>query len=691
MTKKEYVYLDRELSWLQFNERVLQEAEDPNVPLIERLKFLGIYSNNLDEFFRVRIPTVQKMVSYGSKALPLLEFNPKKTLKDVYAYNIKLQKRFEKTYSNLKKELAKESIYFKNETELSEQQIVEVKKYFKKIVHPALVPMMLSEDRELPELNGKAIYLAIKLYSLTELEESVDVRYALIEIPTAVVPRFYVMNDTETNSKYVIHLDDLIRANLKEVFAIFDYDKIEAYTIKITRNAELDIEDDVTSSLMEKLAVSLKNRKKGDPVRFVHDAKIPADLKRFLVKKLGMQADDTVVPGGRYHNFKDYIDFPKIGSSHLRYKKMSPLDHPILHDKKSIFDSIREQDILLSYPYQSYHYIIDLLREAAIDPKVSSIKITIYRLVSRRSKVIHSLINAARNGKNVTVIVELKARFDEESNMNYADMLQDEGVNVIFGAPGLKVHTKLLLIKRKEEGKSVKYAHIGTGNFHEITANIYCDHTLLTVDTRLTNEVNKLFKFFKDNYKRYTFRHLLVAPFNARRQFNKLINQEIEFAKKGEEAEITIKVNNLQDTDLIAKLYEASGAGVKIKLIIRGINRAICGVEGMSENIEGRSIIDQKLEHARIFWFRHGGKEKLLIGSADWMTRNLDKRVEVVTPIYDKNIQIILKKVLEIQWNDNVKSRVYDSNNLNLYLKNDEPKVRSQQQLYSYFKKKAEF
>lgn len=688
MSKLDYSFHDREISWLSFNERVLQEAEDPTVPLIERLRFLGIYSNNLDEFFRVRVPTVQKMSIYGKRAIPMLGFDPSVTLKEIERVNKRLQRRFEKTYEKLKLELRKENIYFLNEKELDDHQKDLVSSYFFKTVQQTLVPVMLSDDRALPELNGKAIYLAIKLYNNTG-RRKVDKRYALIEVPSSIVSRFYVIAE-ESGRKNVILLDDIIRTCLHEIFSIFSFEHIEAYTIKITRDAELDIEDDVTAGFMEKLQESLKNRKKGDPVRFVHDAAIPKDLLQFMVKKVGMEPNDVVLAAGRYHNFKDYIKFPKIGGAHLFFDDLPPLNHPFLKAQKSIFEAIRKQDILLNYPYQSYNYIIDLLREAAIDPLVISIKITLYRLVHRNSKIIHTLINAARNGKQVIVVLELKARFDEESNMNYADKLQDEGIRVIFGAPGLKVHTKIMVIKRKEEGGSVRYAHIGTGNFHEGTATLYCDHSLLTCKKEVANEVNKLFKFFLDNYKRYTFRHLIVSPFNARRQYYKLIDQEIENAQAGKPAYMIIKVNSIQDRAMAIKLYEASQEGVKIKLIARSINNVVAGIEGISENIEAISIVDRFLEHARVMVFANGGNEKMFLGSSDWMTRNLDGRVEVMTPIYDERLKKMLLKILDIQLKDNVKARVWDKALTNKYKAKKGRNIRAQLEIYQHFKELEE-
>lgn len=685
MSKVQYPFHDREISWLSFNERVLQEAEDKSVPLIERLKFLGIFSNNLDEFFRVRVPTVQKVLDYGEKAFPVLGFDPTNTLHAIYDKNKELSKRFEATYKKLTEELEKENIFFLDEKELNEEQSAEVENYFLKKVQPALVPMMLDEERDLPELNGKAIYLAVKFCNLDENNKEKAIRYALVEVPSAVISRFFVLKESD-GRKNIILLDDVIRKNLHHIFAIFNYDSIEAYTIKITRDAELDIEDDVTSGLMERLAESIKNRKKGDPVRFVHDADIPSDLLSFLVKKVGMEEDDVIVAGGRYHNFKDYLGFPKVGARHLRYEKMPALEHPALKGKVGIFDVIKEKDVLLSYPYQSFDYVISFMREAAIDPKVSSIKITLYRLVSRNSKIIHTLINAARNGKSVTVVLELKARFDEESNMNYADKLQDEGIKVIFGAAGLKVHTKLLIIRRKENGKSVRYAHIGTGNFHEGNAGIYTDHALLTANQELADEVNKVFKFFRDNYKRYRFRHLIVAPFNARRSFYNLIDNEIKNAKEGKEAYMIIKLNNLHDKAMASKIYEASQAGVKVQLIARSVNSVVNGVEGISENIEAVSIIDRLLEHARILVFANGGDEKIFMGSSDWMKRNLDRRVEVMTPIYDPDVKKVLRHVVNLQLADNVKGRRWDKDLKNEYLRNEREAIRSQYEIYRYFK-----
>lgn len=683
MSNKNYVFHDREISWLSFNERVLQEAEDKSVPILERLKFLGIFSTNLDEFFRVRVPTVQKMLDLSEKEKEMLDYDPAETFMTISKKNQELQNRFEKAYLAVKDELEKERIYFLNEKELNDDQMLKVKDYFESTVQAALVPLMLSEERSLPELNGKAVYLAVKLCKIEE-EVEVEVKYALIEIPTAIVSRFFVLNE-EDGTKNVLLLDDIIRTCLPEIFAIFHYNSIEAYTIKITRDAELDIEDDVTTGFIEKLSEGLKNRKKGDPVRLIHDAEMDADLLKFIINKVGLEDDDLLVPGGRYHNFKDYMNFPKIGSSALRYKSMPPLAHPILQGKVSVFEEIRKQDILLSYPYQSYRHVIDLMREAAIDPAVTSIKITIYRLVSKNSKVIHSLINAARNGKRVTVVMELKARFDEESNMNYTDELQDEGVKVIFGAPGLKVHTKLLVIKRKENGKSVRYCHIGTGNFHENTARVYCDHSLLTCREEISDEVNKIFSFFKDNYKRYQFKHLIVAPFNARRRFVKFIDNEMNNAKAGKEAYVIIKVNNLQDRKMAKKIYEASKAGVKIKIIARSVNSVINGIEGMSENIEAISIVDRLLEHARLVVFCNGGEEMVYLGSSDWMRRNLDRRVEVMTPILDENIKKMLSKVIDFQLSDNTKARKWNATLSNEYVKTDDTPVRSQYAIYDYF------
>ena len=687
MAKKSREYQNREISWLSFNERVLQEAMDPNVPLLERMRFLGIYSNNLDEFFRVRVATISRMIDYGRKAIPLLGYDPKVTLKEILRINRQQMLLFQETYKELKKLLASHEIFILDENELSEEQGEKVTNYFRNHVRSSLVPLMIEDKRPFPTLNGKGIYFAVKLYN-GDGSSKKDVQYSIIEIPSQVISRFYVLPEDE-GKKYIILLDDVIRFCLAEIYATFEFENVEAYTIKFTRDEELDMEDNVSVSLIEKLESGIKARKRGDTVRFVYDRTMPQDLLDFLLSNNAIEEEDNIVAGGRYHNFKDFIDFPVIGAKRLRYKPLPAVKHKYLESHVSLFTAIKEKDILLSYPYQSFNYVIDLLREAAIDPKVRSIKITLYR-VAKNSKVINALINAAKNGKAVTVIVELQARFDEENNIYYANKLQEEGIKVNFGIAGLKVHTKIILIRRKETNKNVYYAHIGTGNFNEKTSEIYCDHSFLTANTKITNEVKKVFAFFKDNYKRHVFRYLLVSPFNTRRQFIKLVKTEIANARAGLPAGVTIKVNNLNDEEMANVLYEASEAGVKVNLIVR----SICNVipqQAYSENIHAISLVDRLLEHSRVMIFTNAGDAKVYIGSADWMTRNIDRRVEVTVPIFDPAIKQELIDMINIQLKDNTKSRVWNADLSNTYVVTGSDKeMRAQIATHEYLKKKLE-
>jgi polyphosphate kinase len=683
MVKNKQQFINREISWLYFNDRVLQEAADPSVPLVERARFLGIFSNNLDEFFRVRVATHKRMALLGKKALTILHEDPAVVLKEVQHLVIALQKKFERIYRQMIKEFEAENIYLINERQLDEYQSDFVRNYFEERVRPNLVPIMLNKKTDFPALKDKAVYLAIKLFNSVEDDQF---EYALVEIPKASqVPRFLQLPDSD-GKKYLMLVDDVIRHSLKDVFSIFQFQRAEAYTIKITRDAEIEISEDMSQSLTDKIEKGLKKRREGQAVRLVYDSSMPKDLYHFILKKNKLRQGDNLIAGGRYHNFKDFLDFPDIGGRHLVYDKKEPLPHKDLMNKVSMLEAMREKDIMLFYPFQKYSYIIDLLREAAIDPAVTSIKMTLYR-AAKNSRVINALINAAKNGKSVTVVVELRARFDEEHNMSLSNKLLEEGVKVIFGVPGLKVHSKLLLIKRKEGKVINKYAHIGTGNFHEGTAKVYSDITILTSDERITNEIDKVFSFYKNNYKRQTYRQLFVSPFNTRRQFVSLIDNEIKNCKAGKSSGIIIKLNNLSDYEMIGKLYEASNAGVPVKLILRGICCLIPGVKGQSENIEVISIVDRFLEHARIFVFENDGNAKYYISSADWMKRNLDDRSEVTLPILDKSIQNELKDILNIQLADRVKARIVEKDGKNDYLKAEEGEaaIRSQLATYDYF------
>ncbi len=672
--------INRELSWLSFNARVLQEANDASVPLIERLRFLGIFSSNRDEFFRVRVATIRRMIKLSSKTKSGMDIQPEALLEKITAKVLEQQEIFEETYQNLLRELELNGIYMINETQLSAEQGEYVKQYFREKVMPSLFPIMLDQVQQFPWLKDRAIYLFIKL-------EKADfkTRYALVEIPTDKINRFLVL---PKENKYIILLDDIIRYCLHELFFSFSFTHASAYTIKMTRDAELDIEMDVSKSLVKKVSESIKRRKKGDPVRLEFDEDIPADMLKFLSRKLKFLKQHQIIRGGRYHNFVDFINFPQVGKSELRYKHPKPLQHPLLSANKSLIKTLKHRDILLSYPYQSFHYLIDLLREAAIDPKVESIQITLYR-VAKNSDIVNALISAIKNGKQVTAVVELQARFDEERNIYWSNRLQEEGAKVIYGVPGLKVHTKLILITRMEHGQRRHYAHLGTGNFNEDTAKIYCDHSLFTSDKRLTRDVADLFNFYSDNYKTGNYQHLLAAPFTLRKRIIKLIEREIKHKKQGKESWIFWKMNSLVDEEIIRLLYDASRAGVKIRLIIRGICSLVPGVKGLSENIEAISIVDKYLEHARVLVFCNDGKPEFFIASSDMMTRNLDFRSEVAAPVYDRQVQKELMDILEIQWRDNVKARVLNAEQNNMYRKTDDKKPhRAQEEIYQYLKDK---
>ncbi|TKG92460.1 polyphosphate kinase 1 [Puteibacter caeruleilacunae] len=676
-------YINREISWLSFNERVLQEAADQNVPLLERLRFLGIFSNNLDEFFRVRVATVRRMLLVGEDENILLgELTAEELHEKITETVIKQQKKFQGIYENILDELSDENIFMVNENQLTPEQGEIVRKYFHNKVLPNLVPIMLKQVNQFPMLRDRSVYLAVKL---SKSEKPKEHTYSLVRIPGKSVPRFLVLPQ-DGNKKFVIILDDIIRYCLKELFPIFDYDVIEAYAFKITRDAELDIDDDVSKSFIEKMEASLKQRKKGSAVRMVHDREMPEDLLQFLLKKMKFGKRDNLIAGGRYHNRKDFMSFPEVGEEHHYYKGIPPLSHPQLKPERSVLAQMKEKDFVLHYPYNDFSDFINLLREAAIDPNVRQIGLTVYR-VATFSKVMSALQNAARNGKQVTVLLELQARFDEENNIYWSNKLQEEGVNVIHGVPGLKVHSKLAYIAREEDGKLKSYAYVGTGNFHEGTARVYADEGLFTADPRIAEEVSKVFDFFRLNYKHHKYEHLVVSPFVLRDHFSMLIDNEIRLAKAGEEAYIILKLNSLVDKNMVNKLYEASSAGVKIQLIIRGICSLIPGIPGVSENIQAISIVDKFLEHSRILLFGNGGDEKIYIASADWMPRNLNRRIEIACPIYDEQVKEELRKQLDIQLMDNQKARYLDRDLTNRYVNTStEKKCRSQEDYYCYLK-----
>ena len=686
-TKNEY--RNRELSWLQFNARVLQEAEDPSVPLIERLRFLGIFSNNLDEFFKVRYATVRRIVEAGKGGRSFLGgISASELLEEITQIVIEQQTHSLRILKKIRSELHKENIYIINETEVTKAQSEFILDYFIRKVSPALVTIMISELEEFPSLKDSAAYLAVRMVMKKD-DDTFQSRsnFALIEIPK-VIDRFIVLPQ-KGDKQYIIILDDLIRYCLNNIFSIFKYESISAHMIKITRDAELDIDSDLSRSFIEKISKSVKNRSSGDPVRFVYDKSIDAETLQFLLQKMGIDTTDSIIPGGRYHNRRDYMKFPSLGRNDLLYKKIEPLPIKGLSLQGSLFDKIAKKDYLLYAPYQSFSYVVKFLREAALDPNVKSIQITIYRL-AQISHIASSLINAVKNGKKVTVQIELQARFDEEANIEYAEQMQSEGVRLIFGVSGLKVHCKACVIERLENGKIKRYAFVSTGNFNESTARIYTDYTLFTSNQKIGKEINKVFDFFEVNYKIKKYNHLIVSPHYTRNAMYQLIDTEIKNKKKGKPSGIRLKMNSLSDFKMIDKLYQASRAGVKIKLIIRGICCLMPGIKGMSENIEVISIVDKFLEHPRLFIFENGGETKIYISSADFMVRNLDNRVEISCPIYDEEIKNELIDTFEISWKDNVKARVISGKALNRYRKNNEEPFRSQFKLYEYYQQKLD-
>ena len=684
MVRNNNQYVNREISWLWFNERVLQESADKNVPLIERLRFLGIFSNNLDEFFKVRYATVKRIVEAGRNGKSVLGGEKAKDLlEEITKIVIEQQTKSLVILKQIEHELEAKNIFILKETELNESQKEFAKAYFLKEVSPQLMTIILNDLTQFPTLKDTAAYLAVKMVIKSNNSKK-EKRYALIEIPKGI-DRFVVLPD-EGDKSYIILLDDMIRYCLDNIFTMFEYESITAHMIKITRDAELDMDNDLSKSFIEKISSSVEHRKISDPVRFVYDKNIAKDTLIFLKDKMNIEDTDSVIPGGRYHNRRDYMGFPSLGRKDLLYDKITPLPVKGLSVEGSILESIAKKDYLQYTPYHTFTYILKFLREAALDPKVRSIKITVYRLASN-SQVAASLINAVKNGKQVTVQIELQARFDEQANIEYAEQLQAEGVKLIFGVPGLKVHSKICLIEREEGDEIKRYGFISTGNFNESTARIYTDYTLFTAHDPILKELNKVFDFFETTYKINKYKHLIVSPHYTKNAFMKLIDVEIANAILGKEAYIKIKMNSFTSYKMVDKLYEASRAGVKIQLIIRGICCLVPGIKGMSENIEAISIVDKFLEHTRVFAFANAGNPKVYISSADWMTRNLDYRVEVGCPIYDEDIKKEVMDTFEICWRDNTKARVFTEKQDNAYRKSTRPKVRSQFATYDYYAK----
>ncbi|MDP5254928.1 MULTISPECIES: polyphosphate kinase 1 [unclassified Vibrio] len=675
------LYVDKELSWLSFNERVLQEAADKSVPLIERIRFLGIYSNNLDEFYKVRFADVKRRILInqergiddGSKDL-LVKMQDKAKLLGI---------QFEEIYNELIRDMARRRIFLINELQISESQQKWVRKYFQREILPHIAPIFLNDDVDVLQfLKDEYAYLAVKL------SEKSKHQYSLVEIPTDHLPRFVILPDQKgQRRKTIILLDNIIRFCLDDLYkGFFDYESIECFAVKMTRDAEYDLSHEVEHSLLEQMSEGLEQRLTAMPVRFVYQEGMPKSMLRFLCDKLKLSSYDNLIPGSRYQNFQDFMSFPNVGREYLENKSLPPIKCSDFNGFANSFDAIRHQDILLYYPYHTFDHISELVRQASFDPKVLSIKINIYR-VAKNSKLLNSLIDAVHNGKNVTVVVELQARFDEEANIEWSKILTDAGVQVVFGAPGLKIHSKLLLISRREKGEIVRYAHIGTGNFHEKTARIYTDFSLLTADQEITTEVRNVFGYIENPYRPVKFKHLIVSPRNSRRDIYRIIDNEIANAKAKKTAKLTIKVNNLVDKGIVNRLYAASQAGVKINMIIRGMCSLVPGVKGLSDNIYIISIVDRFLEHPRVVIAHNNGDPQVYISSADWMTRNIDHRIEVAAPVRSQRLKKRIIDIINIHFTDTMKARLIDQSMSNQYVpRGNKKKLRSQIAIYDYLK-----
>jgi polyphosphate kinase len=678
----------RDISWLAFNARVLQEANDERNHIHDRLRFLGIFSNNLDEFFRVRVATLNRMLTIEKETKIHLEANPDKILKKIQQEVIEQQQEFDRIFSTIIKDLEQQKVFIKNEKELNKAQRDFVKRYFDQRVRTEIIPLMIEAIPHNPPLKDKSIYLACVLGST---EQSMMQRYALIEIPTKVLPRF-VKLPSGTDAAHLILLEDIIRFNLPSLFAPFGFDQFSGYIIKVTRDAELNIDNDVNTNLIAELEKGLKNRKKGRATRFVYDRQIDPRLLSYLTRRLELTKKDNLIAGGRIHNFKDFIDFPANVFEHMPTRRQ-PLQHPLLKQPCRILNILDKRDVMLHFPYHSFDPIIDMLREAAIDPSVVSIKITCYRL-ARNSKIINALINAVRNGKDVLVVLELRARFDEEANMRWKSILEDEGVRVAMGKPDMKVHAKLCVIKKRDGNRTKQYSFISTGNFNENTAAYYGDHCLMTANKNIIADINRVFDYLENITKRggglENCKTLAVAPVNMRQFFLQQMDKEIALAERGKMASIAIKLNSLVDQELIEHLYKAARAGVNVQLVIRGICCAYTEQKAFKDHMQAISIIDEYLEHARVFIFGNGGEQLTFISSADWMVRNLDHRVEVATPIYNPEIQQELKDIMELQLAENVKGRVLNNAQDNSYVGVEEgaKQVRSQAAIYKYLELK---
>ena len=688
MAKKQFI--QRDISWLSFNARVLQEANDPEVPLKLRIKFLGIFSNNMDEFFRVRVATLKRMLEYAEKNRKVnfhLEDAPQEILDQIQTTVLKQQGEFNRIWEGILKELKKEKISLVNERQLNKDQQIFVKRFFDEEVRASIIPLMIESLPQLPYLRDKSIYLGVVM---SKKNSAYKQKYALIEIPAKAVGRFVIL-PSKAGETQIILLEDVVRFNLPYIFSYFDFDQFESHVFKVTKDAEIDIDNDVSTSFVEKIEKGLKNRRKGKPVRFVYDKEMNAGLLEYLIRRLSLNRKSNIIPGGRIHNFRHFMDFPDVFKT---TKKRNPaFPHPLLKTSMRVTDVILKKDLLLNFPYHSFNAVIDLLREAAMDPEVNSIKITAYRLAAN-SKIINALINAARNGKEVVVMLELKARFDEEANLEWKKVLEEEGVKVLLGVPKMKIHAKLCIIKKRKANKTIQYGFVSTGNLNESTSKVYSDHCLMTSNRNVMADINRIFKYL-ENWRNGSIplsacKTLMVCPNNMRKDILLLINKEIKLAKAGKPAKIILKVNSLSDTALIEKLYEAAMAGVEIKMIVRGIFCAMLENKKFKKTATAISIVDEYLEHARVMIFHNDGKDRVFLSSADWMVRNLDHRVEAAIEVTDPSLKSELLDIIHIQLRDNVKARILNQDLSNNYVPYIVKKpVRSQIETYQYLNKKT--
>ena len=677
--KKGSPYLERDISWMYFNERILQEATRPHVPLLERLSFLGIYSNNLDEFFRVRMASQSRIAECADRAAVRESEHAKKIIKQIGKLNAHYAKAYAQAVEQVTEELRRENICLVDDTEVTPEQLDFIRSYFRERLSGFIVPVWFSAIKWLDYENDENIYLAVKV-SRTEPRPVAD--YAFLEVPVGPCGRFVRLPDHEGRS-YLMYLDDVVRCCLPLVFEGLGFTSFEAYTFKFTRDAEMEIDNDLRTGILQKISKGVKSRKRGEPLRVLYDARIPKDLLKRVLRKLDLDSLDTVLASGRYQNHKDFMRFPDCGRADLRYPTWTPFLKRELDGPASLLDRIRQKDRFIHVPYHNFDSFIRILQEAAVSKEVESIKITLYRL-ARESKVVRALIGAARNGKKVTVVIELLARFDEASNINWSKRMQEAGIKVIFGVEGLKVHSKIVHIGMK---RGADIACISTGNFHEGNARTYTDCMLMTASRRLVKDVDSVFGFIERPYTPVRFKELLVSPNEMKNRFVALINNEIKNRKSGKPAYIKIKINHITDPVMVEKLYEASCAGVDIDLLVRGNCSLVPGIPGVSDHIRIAGIIDRYLEHSRIFVFAAGGEERVFIGSADWMPRNLDNRVEVITPVYDPEVKEEMKRIVDFGLRDTLQARIVDGEGKNLFKQPDEggQPFRSQEALYEYY------